>query len=40
MAILEAYRRMQWCVFRIENENISNPENYRTILAIPELPLD
>ena len=40
MAMLEAYRRIQWCVFRIENENVSNPENYRTILAIPELPLD
>ena len=39
-ALLEAYRRIQWCVFRIENENVSNPENYRTILAIPELPLD
>ena len=40
MAMLEAYRRIQWCVFRIENENWTNPENYRTILAIPELPLD
>ena len=40
MAMLEAYRRIQWCVSRIENENVSNPENYRTILAIPELPLD
>jgi hypothetical protein len=39
-AILEAYRRIQWCVFRIENEYWTNPENYRTILAIPELPLD
>ena len=40
MAILEAYRRIQWCVFRIENENTNNPEKYRTILAIPELPMD
>ena len=40
LAFLEAYRRIQWCVFRIENENCSNPENYRTILTIPELPLD
>ena len=39
-AMLEAYRRIQWCVFRIENEYQTNPENYRTILAIPELPLD
>jgi len=40
LAILEAYRRIQWCVFRIENENTNNPEKYRTILAIPELPVD
>ena len=40
MAILEGYRRIQWCVFRFENEHMTNPENYRTILAIPELPLD
>ena len=37
---LEVYRRIQWSIFRFENENLSNPENYRTILAIPELPLD
>ena len=40
MALLEGYRRIQWCVFRFENEHMTNPENYRTILAIPELPLD
>ena len=40
MAILEAYRRIQWCIFRFENEFWTNPENYRTIMAIPELPLD
>ena len=39
-AILEVYRRMQWSIFRIENENLSNYEKYRNILAIPELPLD
>ena len=39
-AILEVYRRIQWCTFRIENENINNPEQYRTILTIPELPID
>ena len=39
-AILEAYRRIQWCTFRIENENINNPEQYRTIMNIPELPID
>ena len=40
MALLEGYRRIQWCIFRFENEHMTNPENYRTILAIPELPLD
>ena len=40
LALLEAYRRIQWCVFRIENENTNNPEKYRTILAIPDLPMD
>ena len=39
-ALLEAYRRIQWCVFRMENEQCSNPENYRAILEIPELRLD
>ena len=37
---LEVYRRIQWSLFRIENENISNFEKYRNILAIPELPID
>ncbi len=39
-AILELFRRIQWSIFRIENENISNFEKYRNILAIPDLPLD
>ena len=38
MAIIEIYRRIQWCIIRIENENTTNPEKYRTILDIPELP--
>jgi hypothetical protein len=40
LSILEIYRRTQWSLFRIENENTNNPEKYRTILDIPELPLD
>lgn len=40
LSILEVYRRTQWTLFRVENENTNNPEKYRTILDIPELPLD
>ena len=39
-AIVEVYRRSQWAVFRMDNEYLCNPENYRTILAIPDLPED
>ena len=27
-----------WCIIRIENENTTNPEKYREILTIPEIP--
>ena len=37
---LEIIRRALWALIRVENENLSNPENYRTILAIPELPME
>ncbi len=40
LSILEVYRRTQWALFRIENENTNNPEKYRTILDIPQLPID
>jgi hypothetical protein len=40
LSILEVYRRTQWSLFRVENENTNNPEKYRTVLDIPELPLD
>jgi hypothetical protein len=40
LSSLEIYRRSQWALFRVENENTNNPEKYRTILDIPELPLD
>ena len=36
--VLEVYRRIQWSIIRIENENNTNPEKYRDILTIPELP--
>ena len=38
LTIIEVYRRIQWCIIRIENENTTNPEKYRTILTIPDLP--
>jgi len=37
---LEVIRRAVWALIRVENENLSNPENYRTILAIPDLPIE
>jgi hypothetical protein len=40
LSILEVYRRTQWSLFRVENENTNNPEKYRNVLDIPELPLD
>lgn len=40
LSVLEIYRRSQWSLFRIENENTNNPEKYRSILDIPELPLE
>eukprot|EP00831_Metopus_contortus_P039809 TRINITY_DN3117_c0_g1_i2.p2 TRINITY_DN3117_c0_g1~~TRINITY_DN3117_c0_g1_i2.p2 ORF type:complete len:237 (+),score=13.24 TRINITY_DN3117_c0_g1_i2:827-1537(+) len=38
LGIAELYRRIQWSLFRVENENVNNFENYRTVLEIPELP--
>ena len=37
---LEIIRRGLWALLRIENENLSNPEYYRSFLIIPDLPLD
>lgn len=36
LSILEVYRRSQWSLFRVENENANNPEQYRAILEIPD----
>ena len=38
-SLAEAYRRAQWSLFRVENENINNYEKYRTIHEIPK-PID
>eukprot|EP01022_Parablepharisma_sp_SALTPOND_P004520 TRINITY_DN120435_c3_g1_i1.p1 TRINITY_DN120435_c3_g1~~TRINITY_DN120435_c3_g1_i1.p1 ORF type:complete len:700 (+),score=58.28 TRINITY_DN120435_c3_g1_i1:6770-8869(+) len=37
LAIGEAYRRVQWSLFRVENENVNNFEKYRAFLEIPQL---
>ena len=37
---LEVIRRAVWVLIRVENENLSNPEHYRTILTIPDLPVE
>ena len=36
----EAFRRAQWALIRIENENQNNFEKYRTILMIPSIKDD
>jgi hypothetical protein len=36
MMIIEAIRRTQWALIRIENENVNNFERYRNVLQIPE----
>ena len=38
LSIAEAYRRTQWSLFRVENENVNNFEKYRAIMEIPKLP--
>ena len=35
---LEVMRRGLWALIRVENESLSNPEQYRTFLTIPDLP--
>ena len=40
LAFGETYRRAQWSLFRVENENINNYEKYRTIHEIPKIVVD
>ena len=35
LGIADLFRRAQWCLIRLENEQIHNIDSYRTILAIP-----
>ena len=37
LSVAEIYRRSQWALFRVENENVNNFEKYRSILEIPKL---
>ena len=37
LAFAELYRRAQWSIFRVENENIHNYEKYRVIHEIPKM---
>ena len=37
LAFGETYRRAQWSLFRVENENINNYEKYRAIHEIPKV---
>lgn len=38
-ANLEIFRRANWSIFRIENENVNNLETYRSIDFVPEVSL-
>jgi hypothetical protein len=35
--VLDGYRRAQWALIRVENENVNNFEKYRTFLEVPEV---
>ena len=37
LIILEAFRRSQWALVRVENEQCNNFEQYRTIPIIPPI---
>jgi EXS family len=37
IGVLELFRRWQWSLVRIENEQVNNLEKYRHILDIPEI---
>jgi EXS family len=39
-SLVEGFRRAQWALIRIENENVNNFERYRTILQIPAFKED
>jgi len=40
LCILEAFRRAQWAIIRLENEQNNNFEKYRTFLEIPAVKDD
>lgn len=40
LCLAEGYRRAQWAIIRLENEQINNFEKYRTFLEIPPVKED
>ena len=40
LTIAEGFRRAQWSLIRLENEQLNNFEKYRTILEIPAVKED
>jgi hypothetical protein len=40
MCLMEGFRRAQWSIFRLENEQVNNFEKYRTFLEIPAVKED
>lgn len=39
-SVAEGFRRAQWALIRVENENVNNFEKYRNILQIPPFKED
>ena len=37
LCLCEVYRRVQWVLIRVENEQLHNPESYRTHMIVPDL---
>lgn len=37
LGMLGLYRRWQWALLRVENEQVNNLELYRTLLEIPDI---
>jgi hypothetical protein len=40
LSLIEGFRRSQWALLRVENENIHNFEKFRTFLEVPEVQED
>jgi len=40
LSVMEFYRRSQWSLLRVENENVNNFEKYRISMDIPTIQVD